>query len=112
MSLLFLLIFSFSSHALELKGQEGKSFTFIEINKLRVSSSCQKECLALKDYSSKAQSFKWKMGNPASEFCLHVGGTDQILSYPNLDQDSVCLFSDGSYIISWDLYRKNQKAAK
>lgn len=112
MSFLMVLLFSLSSHALELKNQEGKVFSFIEIKEMRVSSSCKKECLALKDYSNKVKDFKWKKGNPASEFCLHVGGTDQILSYPNLDQDSACLFNDGSYILSWDLYRKNHKGHK
>lgn len=112
MSLLLMFIFTLHTHALELKGQQGKSYTLLKVKEWRVSSSCQKECLALKDYTSSFKDFERKKGNPASEFCNHVGGTDNIVSHPNLDQDSICLFSDGSYILSWDLFRKNQKVSR
>lgn len=103
--ILFLL--SLSASALELKTQEKTVLKFIEKDKWRVSAHCEKECLALKDYQSKWKSFKRGKGNPASEFCFHVGGIDKVASYENLDQDGVCIFKDGSFIISWDLYRKN-----
>lgn len=112
MPFVILFFLSLTSHALVLKGSEGKVYEFSQIQKSRVSSHCQKECLALKDYSLKIKDFQRRGGNPASEFCQHIGGNDLIASHPNLDQDSICLFRDGSYILSWDLYRRNQKAQK
>lgn len=112
MPLLIIIFFSLSSFALELKDSEGKLFKFKEIAGNRVSLNCEKSCQALADYSLKVKDFKRSMGNPASEFCLHVGGLDHTASHPNLDQDSLCLFKDGSYILSWDLFGKNHKVAK
>lgn len=107
----FIIIFllSFSLQALELKSVEGKSYSFITKEKNRVSPNCQKGCKALIDYSQKMTSFKPRGGNPASEFCYHLGGKDRTLKHPSLDQDSVCFFDDASFILSWDLYRKNSQ---
>lgn len=107
-----LILLSFSTYALELKTQENTVLKFINKGELRVSEHCQKECQALKDYQTQWKTFKRKQGNPASEFCFHVGGIDKIVSHPNLDQDSVCVFKDGSYILSWDLWRKNTDTKK
>lgn len=112
MHYLILFLLTLSTHALELKTQEKTVLKFITKGEARVSEQCQKECLALRDYQPQHKNFKWKGANPASEFCFHVGGTDQIASHPNLDQDSVCVFKDGSYILSWDLYRKNAGTKK
>lgn len=112
MVFIFIIFFSLSGHSLELKHQEGRVFSLITYQKMKVSSSCQKKCLALEDYSSKFQGFKSGSGNPASEFCNLIGGEDLIVSHPNLDQDSLCLFKDKSYILSWDLFRRNQKEKK
>lgn len=112
MSLLLILLVSFSAQAFELKTSQGKVFSFITSQNWRISPSCQRECQALKDYSARFKDFERKKGNPASEFCQHVGGNDLIGSYANLDQDSICQFPDESYILSWDLYRKNEKALK
>ncbi len=101
MPILFMLIFSLNSHSFEVKSETGKIFTSQKMLKL-----CQKTCLAHKDYSSKSKSFKWKNGNPASEFCLHAGGIDMSVTHANSSQDSLCIFKDGSYILSWDLYRR------
>jgi|SRR5690606_8782340 len=101
MPILLMLIFSLTSHAFEVKNEAGKTFTSTEAQKI-----CQPPCLAHKDYSSKSKSFKWKNGNPASEFCIHAGGTDQSVTHANSSQDSLCSFKDGSYILSWDLYRR------
>lgn len=77
---------------------------------LRVSSNCQKSCLAL--IHSKQRSLKLKKnsiglkGHPASEICHKVGGKNIILYDDLKNQYDYCFFTkDQSYINSWDLVK-------
>lgn len=48
------------------------------------------------------------MANPASVYCLEVGGTSTIKETPT-GQTGVCTLADGSQIDEWELYRRDHK---
>jgi len=44
--------------------------------------------------------------NPASSLCHQVGGASLIISDVRLNQSDACLFKDGSFLLSMDLWKK------
>ena len=82
---------------------------FIQIQNISVSPKCQKEkCEALKKReTSIAPSF-----NPAYTLCEKAGGSYEIITYPNYDEDGLCSFDDGSYILAWDLFKLDSSKAQ
>lgn len=45
------------------------------------------------------------MLNPASAFCVKLGGQSQIAQYPNGDQFRLCRLSNGNIYEEWTLFR-------
>lgn len=69
-----------------------------------VSSHCLKECLALKNPQISAGISS--AANPATEFCQKAQGTYKVVTDQSGLPESLCIFSDGSYIKAWDYYKK------
>ena len=69
-------------------------------------------CIAKKvvNDTNKSIAKKFKIGpaglNPTSPFCHAIGGIPQIYYRKNLNNVSICLFQDDSFILSWDLFNK------
>jgi len=73
-------------------------------HELWVSSHCLQECLALKKPQVTPEISH--SSNPAAEFCHKAQGNYQVVTEQSGLPESLCLFSDGSYIKAWDYYRK------
>lgn len=73
---------------------------------LWVSEDCLKECLALKTPQLKRASNLIHAGNPAAEFCKSAQGKYLAVKDPTGLAEGLCQFSDGSYILAWDYFKK------
>ena len=73
---------------------------------------CENRCLAKSiidqlpdvDMSSKIQPGK----NPTSTYCQQINGRPEIYVQPDQAEVSVCIFSDKSFFVLWDLLREKK----
>lgn len=49
------------------------------------------------------------MANPASEYCVKLGGRVEILKHANGDEYGMCHLKDGTSIEEWKLFRRDHK---
>lgn len=47
----------------------------------------------------------YSMGNPASTYCLQLGGKSEIARYKNGDEFATCRFPNGNVYEEWTLFR-------
>lgn len=84
-----------------------------------ISSCQQKKCTAwlvasgqrpkLKTQSPAENSGKNRDYNPANDVCRQAGGSLDTFFEQDLSEISVCVFSDASFLYSWDLVRKTRE---
>lgn len=67
----------------------------------------KKTCLALKAFQGKKNTEKNPQQNPAAGYCALMKGENYIAENATGNQNDLCKFKDGSYILSWDLYLKH-----
>lgn len=114
-SLASLLTLCFFAQAETLKSQDKKEWPLVKVNEWKVSESCLKSCLALKPVKPqvvKQESKSKFLEHPAASFCESQKGKYVTAQYQNGDEDGLCVFEDGSYILGWDYYQKNQPKGK
>lgn len=46
-----------------------------------------------------------RMGNPASQYCVNLGGTLEMREDDDGDRQVMCNLPDGSEVEQWELYR-------
>lgn len=49
------------------------------------------------------------LANPASEYCVKLGGRVEILKHANGDEYGMCHLKDGTSIEEWKLFRRDHK---
>jgi hypothetical protein len=111
------MVFSLISNASEFKLKKfdvkldkDVDVTVVELGKNRLSKSCLKsgnQCLAilaLKKKVSEPSPPTELLGHPAARYCQSHDATNLIFIDQKKNEFDYCLFKDGSFINSWDLY--------
>ena len=80
---------------------------------MKVNDACLKKkeaCLAHINKTAPIEKKTGKFkGNPASSYCLALGGDSVILKDKSNNEYDYCRFSNAYYIDSWDLYEREKK---
>lgn len=106
---------SVSAADLELKSSANKTYQLFVKDGVRVSESCLKaSCQALVPVKNSVlgkASSKY-LDHPAASLCQSQKGKYEIARHTNGDEDGLCVFSDKSYVLAWDYYKRNTQKAK